>query len=504
MPLAPVPAVPERALADAQAHLVREAACASVTTALSGGVLLAGFALALGAGPLLIGVLAAIPSFLQAVQLPATLLVERLRQRKRIGVMAQAGARLVILSTVVLPLQADTSLALALVIGAQVLATGLSAMAACANNSWFHQLLPGATLGRFFARRLLAATLAGGLFTLGAGWLLEHPPSGQPMLAYAAAFAVAGVAGLCGVFQLARCPEPRMTDAGPHARMRDKLRAPFHDRNFGRLLRLLAGWNLASNFSAPFLTVYLLQQLGYGMGTVTMLWVTSQAANAFTLYAWGRLSDRLSNKAILAVAFPAWFACTLGLVFARLGEPYGMQLTLLVIVHAVMGAAGGGIGLATGNLGLKLAPQGQGTTYLAAVGLVAAVSGGVAPIVAGLLGEWLASSQLSLVVRWASGAHAQEVSVLSFAHLEFLFAVSALLGLYVLHALTRIEEGPEISERRVMQELGLEAVRTVTHLSSVGGLLGAVFPFERLSERRRFARGLDVGAGMPDRRRVST
>jgi hypothetical protein len=40
----------------------------------------------------------------------------------------------------------------------------------------------------------------------------------------------------------------------------------------------------------------------------------------------------------------------------------------------------------------------------------------------------------------------------------------------------------------VIQEFALEALRTVNHLSSIGGVLGSLFPFQRLNERRRRAR----------------
>jgi MFS family permease len=99
--------------------------------------------------------------------------------------------------------------------------------------------------------------------------------------------------------------------------------------------------------------------------------VTSQVANAVVLYIWGRLSDRLSNKAILRVALPLYFVCMLGLAFAAIPDARGVTLSMLYVVHIAMGAAAGGSGLATGNMSLKLAPQGQGTAYLAATGLVA-------------------------------------------------------------------------------------------------------------------------------------
>jgi hypothetical protein len=87
-------------------------------------------------------------------------------------------------------------------------------------------------------------------------------------------------------------------------------------------------------------------------------------------------------------------------------------------------------------------------------------------------------------MRWVSPERTAEVSVLSFTHYEFLFALSAAIGLYVMHALSRIREGAEVSERLVMQEFALEAMRTVNQLSSVGGVLGSLVPFQRLTERR--------------------
>jgi len=483
--LLPVAEVSGEALALGKRKLVWDAAWASVTGAWSGGVVLVAFALSLGADPMTIGLLAAIPFMAQAAQLPTTLLVERLRQRKLIGVSTVTVARVIILLLAVLPFLPQDIPRVGLLVGGQLLVAVLGSVAACAINSWFHQLLPAANLGAFFGRRLLIASVLACAGTLSAGYLIDHAPFGDARLAYAAAFVGAGFAGLASSWCLAATPEPLMPPAGPHPTWRTMLGEPLHDLNFRRLLILLGAWNVASNIAAPFLTVYLLQQLNYGLGTVTTLWVTSQFANAVALYLWGRLSDRLSNKAILAVALPAYFASTLGLVFAAAADLAQVRLVLLYLLHVLMGAASGGIGLATGNIGLKLAPQGRGTAYLAAIGLVAALAGGAAPLLGGALAQWLAQSELALIVRWTSPAHAEDMVVLGFAHWEFLFALSALLGLYVMHALSRVSEGAEISERVVMQELALEALRTVNHLSSIGGMIGGVLPFSRVSQWRR-------------------
>ena len=493
--LAPLPTISAEQLARGQRLLVRDLAWASVTGAFSSGVILVAFALALGASPVQVGLLASIPFIAQAAQLPATLLIDRLRRRRLIGVATITGARLLILSLALLPLLPSLPLALALLIGAHVLISLLHAVGGCAVNSWLHQLIPPGELGQFFARRLFSGTLMACAATLAAGSLVDRGLFGQPLAAYSAAFVIAGLTGFVSSWYLARAPEPLMQSAGPEKPMAQQLWQPFHDRNFRRLLVFMGAWTVASNITGPFLTVYLIEQRGYSISTVTLLSITSQLASALTLYLWGRLSDRFSNKAVLAVALPVHFVCMLALVMADAVPSAAWQLALLYAIHAVLGVATGGIGLATGNLGLKLSPQGQGTAYLAAIGLVCAVAGGLAPVAAGALAQGFRALELSAVVRWTTPGGTDEVSLLSFAHWEFLFALSAMMGLYVMHALSRIGEGGEVSERRVMQEFALEAVRAVGSLSSLGGALGSLFPFERLTERRKWWRAREARAG---------
>ena len=490
MRLSPDTDLTPRALAEGQRSLVLDSAFASLSGALSGGVILVAFALALGAGPVHVGLLAAIPFIAQAVQLPAIAFIERVRQRRKIGVLTITAARVLILATALIPFVGTAPTQLRLLIAAQLAIAMLVSFGSCAVNSWFHQLVPGAELGGFFAKRLFWGTAFACAGTLAAGMLVDLPRFAHRLQPFAIAFAGAALAGFASSWYLARAPEPMMSGAGAGAgSILTRLRAPLRDPNFRNLMVFLGAWNVASNLAAPFITVYLINQLDLPLSTVTSLWVTSQVANALTLYLWGRLSDRLSNKAVLAVALPVYFACTVGLVFADQRDHATLSLLMLYAIHIVMGAVTGGIALATGNIGLKLAPQGEGTSYLAAIGLVSAVAGGIAPIVAGSVAEWFRSRELLLILRWVSPVHVAEVAVFDFAHWEFLFAISAVLSLYVMHALSRVREGDEISERQVVQQFGLEAMRSVNQLSSVGGVFSAVFPFGRLLlERRRYAR----------------
>ena len=489
MRLSPDPTVTPEALEDGKRALVKDAAWASVVGGLYGGVVLIGFALQLGATPLHIGVLAAIPFFAQIAQIPAIALVERLRQRKKIAVIAVTTSRLVILSLALLSLVPDDRARLALLLAAQVVITFLGSVGGCSVNSWMHQLLAGQGLGELFSRRLFWSTVLASAGALAAGQLVQHWSGAEKLDAYSIAFVAAGLAGFVSSYYLTRVPEPRMQATGPGTPLFQMLRAPFLDPGFRRVIIFMGSWNFASNLAAPFLTVYLLQQLGYGLGTVTTLWISSQVANALTMYLWGRLSDRLTNKAILAVAVPAYLGCLVAFPFSAVPEVHALTLPLLYLIHVTMGAASGGIGLATGNLGLKLAPQGRGTSFLAAVGLSGAAAGGLAALAGGALADWFSARELNVLVHWASASASHQITVIKFQHWEFLFAISFLLGWYVLHALSRINEGKEHSERQVIQQFVMEASRSISQLSPIEGLKTVVlFPFGRLRDRRLKAR----------------
>ena len=485
MSLSPNSTVTPNDLERGKQALVKDAAWASMVGALYGGVILTGFALELGATPWHIGLLAAIPFLAQVAQLPAIAIIERIRQRKKIAVTAVSISRVMISLLAVVALIPDASTALYALLAAQVFITVFGSIAGCSVNAWMHQLLGGRGLGELFSRRLFWSTVLASLGAFGAGYLVQHWPHADKLPAYSLSFLAAGVVGFVSVYYIAKVPEPVMEGTGPTPPLFSMLRAPFEDREFRRVIAFMTSWNFASNLAAPFITVYLLKQLDYGIGTVTTLWISSQVANAFTMYSWGRISDRLSNKAILAVALPAYLGCVVGLPFCAIPEMHSLTLPLLYFIHIVMGTASGGIALATGNLGLKLAPQGRGTSYLGAVGLAGATAGGLAAMMGGALADWFASRELSVLVHWTAPGAAHEITVMNFRHWEFLFGLSFLCGWYVLHALSRIKEGDEHSQRAVIQEFVGEASRSLAQVSSIDGLKDVLLlPFGRLRDRR--------------------
>jgi hypothetical protein len=135
---------------------------------------------------------------------------------------------------------------------------------------------------------------------------------------------------------------------------------------------------------------------------------------------------------------------------------------------------------------LKLAPQGRGTAYLASVSLAGSVAAGLAALLGGTLATWFSYRHLAIVVQWSSPVRNSGFIALRFEHWEFLFALSFACGLYVMHALSRIEEGDEVSERAVIRNFALETGRAFDQISStVATALSALFPLGRMFDRRK-------------------
>jgi MFS family permease len=472
-------------LARGRRALVRDAAWATTAGSLYGGVILVGFALELGASAFIIGLLAAIPFLAQLAQAGTIALVERVRERRKITLLAVTFARTLILGLALIPFVEGKPLQLTLLVAAQVAIAIAGSVGGCAFNSWVHQIVPREELGGLFSRRLFWSTVLATAGALSAGFLVQAWPAEAKLQAYAIAFVAAGAAGFISSHYLLQVPEPPMPRGGPAMPLADMLRAPFFDPNFRNLIAFMVSWNFASNLAAPFITVYLLRQIGLELGTITVIWAAGQAATALTMAQWGRLSDRLSNKAILSVALPLYFASFMALPFAALSGPHALTLPLIFLIQIILGAASGGTGLATGNLGLKLAPQGQGTGYLAVVSLAGSVAAGLSALVGGAIADWFAARELSLSFQWTAPGATQQVTVLQFQHWEFLFAISFAMGFYVLHRLSRIREGEEHSERTVIQQFVIEAFRSIDQLSPIEGLRTVILlPFPRLRERR--------------------
>ena len=501
--LSPKPTISDQDVAGGLRWLTWEGTASMGFFSITTSGFLAAYALALGCNNFQIGILAALPFLAQPIQILAIPLVERFRRRKIITLTSWIPAQLLWLPIALVPLFLDvpSASAVALLLMTLGIRGVFASVTACSWNSWLRDLVPQQVLGSFFARRQMRANLAAMTFGLVASFFVTywqgHAPAGNEALGYTFPLLFGAVfLGLASPLFMSMIPEPLMQPSPrPQPSFFSTVSIPFRDGNYRRLLSFLLLWGLALNMSIPFFAVYMLLRLGLPLSAVIGFSILSQASNILFLRFWGPLADKFGFKAILSVSVSLYLLVVLGWTFTTMPERYFLTIPLLVVLHILAGIAAAGVTLATGTIGLKLAPKGRATAYLAAAGLATSLGAGVGPLLGGYLADFFSVRQLSLIFTWVSPIRSIQLPAFSLSGFDFLFCITFILGLFTLSALVALREEGEVRREVVLDTLFAPVQHAVRPMSSVPGLnFLSQFPYSIL--RRVPVPGLDVALGV--------
>jgi MFS family permease len=469
---------------------------------ITGSGFIAAFALLLGANNFQIGVLAALPFLTMPLQVTTVALVDRLRRRKVIAVTGWFASQSLWVPIALIPLFLDIpgAGAVSALLGLVAVQSLFTAIQNSAWNSWLRDLVPQKTMGEFFARRLRYATIAAMGFGLAAAgfvdfWRDKSSPGSEAYGYTIAILAGALTLGLASPFFRSLMPEPAMPPPSGGRSIFASLADPFQDRNYRVLLLFHFLWHLSIHLAMPFFAVYMLTRLGLPVSAVLGFSVLSQAFNVMFLRVWGPLADRVGNKAVISVSASLLLFVILGWTFTTNPERYFLTIPLLVVLHMLAGAASAGLNISTGTIGLKMAPQGRATAYLAATSVVANLGAGIGPLIGGRLADYFSVRQLSVALTWTGPESAFRFSPVQLTGFDFMFGIAFGLGLLSLNVLTLLREQGEVGREVVMDALFAPMQRALGPLTTVPGLsLLAQFPYGYL--RRVPVPGLEAVVGV--------
>ncbi|MGE0820568.1 MAG: MFS transporter [Candidatus Binatia bacterium] len=409
---------------------------ANVYANLTGGVFLVGYALALHASELQIGLLAAFPLVANVAQVFSTYLLEWTGRRRPLALWGGAFARLIwlVLIAASLYLSAGDQL-LHFSMGIIALSQVGTALNNLAWMSWMADLVREEIRGRYFGRRNAVIGIAALIATLAGGYFLdawkEHRLGGE-LEALRFLFIVGVASGSISLIIQGRIYEPPLREGNNGQSFWQRLQLPFRDRNFRTFLIFTFVWNFAVYFTAPFFAVYMLKGLKLSYAAVATYAVLSSVADLLSVRLWGWISDRETNKPILLLA--SFFAALI---------PYGWLFTnsetvfLLALVHLQGGIFWAGIRLCTGNLVLKISPLAHRSIYFSTFNAIAGVTAVFAPILGGLTLKYL--------------PHTLHVYGITWSPFLVLFFVSSTLRLVSLPLLARVSEPQERSVWQAVQ-----------------------------------------------------
>jgi MFS family permease len=358
----------------------------TIMVQLTGGVFLTAFALALGASPLLIGVLAALPFIVKLSQLYLSWRIEKLGHWRRTAFRGALFGRTALLFSGVVPLAvaaATDGPAAAWVLAAIIAAFSLgSTVYELGYLTWLAELIPESRRGEFWGRRGRLTGLTALVMGVIAAAVLQRLQGGRADPApFGWLYALGAATGLAGLLFLRRVPDSRRQQTRlTEPEVGAALAKPLRDRNYRWLLGFIAWWGFAGGLVAPFFTVFMLQDLGLPILGVTLLTtITGTTMSLVQLY-WGRLGDRFGAKTVLRTG--TYLVTLVPLLWLLVDAS---RIWLIVVIQLVAGLGWGAYHLSLNNLILKIAPAPRRASYLATFGAVNGTAESVAPIAGGAL-----------------------------------------------------------------------------------------------------------------------
>jgi len=483
-------------------YLTLEGIASMGFTSITTSGFLAAYALALGADNLQIGILSSSIFIVQLLQIPAVILVEKIRRRKLIAVSTWLCSQLLWFPIAAIPFitgsEGMISNGVTFLISLMALRGILSSVTNCNWNSWVRDLVPRPLLGRYFSRRLAFSSAAAAVFGLLAGLFVDFWGGRFPdesILGYTWVILFGALfLGLASPYFMSRIPEPRMKSAvGQTVSLTRTLLVPLRDKNFRQLMKFLISWSFALNLAVPFFAVYMIEVLGFSVTFVIALAVLSQVFNILFLNVWGPLVDRFGSKVVLSLCASLYIVVILGWTFTTMPEKYFFTIPLLVILHIFAGIASAGINLTIGTIGMKLAPSDQPTPFLAGASLATNLGAGLGPLAGGFLAQFFSVRNLALDLTWSSPGRVVGIGVVNIGGFDFLFLIAFIIGLITLNTLTAVKEAGETRREIVLGEL-LAQTRASSNGVSLFPLQGIanMFPFGFL----RKVPGIDVAIGV--------
>lgn len=334
----------------------------------STGVIVTGYALALGASPQALALLGALP-FLAQLLAPLALFLRG--SRKALVVRLNFLARLLFLPAVLAGFLPED-----LRVPSLLLFAGLSQLLAAPVGvlwlSWMADLVAEGRRGRYFGFRNALLGLVGTLGNLMGGMVADRLP---PPTGYQVILLVGVGAGLLSVLLLRLQSEPPESPPPPAWKA---LGIAWRDLAYRRYLVLVFLWYGAVMVGGPYVVPYFIRVGGLSMTEVGLWTVISATSGLLFGPMWGRVADREGHKAVL---FRTGMVAALMPGLWLLGSsalPWPIWLSALADA-----LAWSGLGTALANAVLAQAPREGRNSYLVLFWLAMGLGGLAGSVIAG-------------------------------------------------------------------------------------------------------------------------
>lgn len=406
------------------------------------GTPIAGLAKELGFGDLLYAVMLALPVLGGAIQLFASMVLEKTKKRKKIFLLSGFVHRIPWLFVAILPLIiSDRSLLFYIIVFFLIISSIGGAFLNVSFMSWMGDLVPLEIRGRFFSQRSMLATIVSFISGLVIGKFLDTVPG---VVGFSIVFSVATIFGIIDIACFFKVYDPPMKEGFEfEENFREIFKKVITHPKFSRFLIFGIIWNFALNLAGPFFNLYMIKYLKMSFFDIALY---AQLINNITIIffvrIWGRIIDRFGNKPVLlistsVVSFLPFLWC--------ITNPNNW-LFIVILIQILAGIFWPGIDLGYNNLALNLSPDENRSFYIAVLNLfVATIGNALAYILGGYIIE-----NLSPLLNF----YLKNIFNISLVDYHYVFIFSAILRFISSRFfLTKIEEERSLSIQLIKEDI---------------------------------------------------
>ncbi len=397
------------------------------------------FARSLDASAFHIGLLGALPTAMVFMQFVAAVVANHLRYRRPLWLAVSIVQRLILVPAALGPLlfpDVVHATWLLLLVATTAVNHALLHFGSPLWLSWMGDYLPHAGLNSYWGVRQRWMQWAGALSLL-AGAFFVHKSGVDTHTAFAVLIGVGAIFGVGDLLFFLKIEEPTVQPV-PEPSLIRVFSAPFKESGFRTFISYACFWNFAAMIGAPFISLYLLSEVGLSLFHLLLLWTFCWAGGALVAVPLGRAAEKYGNRPVLVLCTSLKSTNMIALLF--LPSNLEFAFCLLALVFLVDSGLNAGIAIASNGFMLKKSPSVNRTMYIAAGTALAGMVGGVASILAGAALVATASWQVQL-------------GTATVGNFELLFATSLALRLISVVYALRIQEPEAHGTPHVMTQL---------------------------------------------------
>ena len=342
----------------------------------------------MGANEFHIGILGALPTLMLFMQFVSAVVVNHLQYRRRLWFWVAITHRLLLLPTALGPWMfpgLSNEFWVWMLLATTALNQGLLHFSSPLWLSWMGDYLPHEGLSSYWGSRQLWMQITAAISLLGAAFLILH--SGLSIeISYSVMICIGTGCGVADLLLFRKVFEPPVQQV-PSPQLRPVLSEPFRNREFRRYIGFMCFWNFAAMAGAPFISLYLLAEIGMDLYHVLLLWTISWVGGAMLSRTLGRWADSHGSQPVLVMCVALKSSNMLALLLVPHSPTIAFWiLTPCFMLDAVLNA---GILIANNGFMIKNSPSENRTMYIAATTAIAGMVGGVTSIVAGAVMQTL-------------------------------------------------------------------------------------------------------------------